>query len=137
MTWLRDYTGIILTGGEPTLHPELHRICAYAKSTGLHVRMITNGSRGSDLPFMRELAQCGLQLLHVSIYSSRPNVEAILRGVPGTLETAEAALDAAHAVGIATNINCVINKLNRDDWTRRQWIYIDVTPTCVTTSGTI
>jgi MoaA/NifB/PqqE/SkfB family radical SAM enzyme len=39
----REYFGVILTGGEPTLHPDLPRICRYARESGLHVRMITNG----------------------------------------------------------------------------------------------
>ncbi|HJL05090.1 MAG TPA: radical SAM protein [Polyangiaceae bacterium LLY-WYZ-15_(1-7)] len=110
----RGYFGIILTGGEPTLHPELPRITAYAREQGLHVRMITNGSRLADRRFAEELARAGLQLAHVSIYSVRPEVEARLRGTEGTLEKAFGALDAAHAAGIELNVNCVINKLNAD-----------------------
>jgi MoaA/NifB/PqqE/SkfB family radical SAM enzyme len=44
----RGYFGVILTGGEPTLHPELPEVAAYAAQQGLHVRMITNGSRLAD-----------------------------------------------------------------------------------------
>ena len=108
----RGYFGIILTGGEPTLHPDLPRICAYAREQGLNVRMITNGHRLADRGFAREMAQAGLQLVHVSIYSTRPQVEEALRGTEGTLERALAALDNAHAEGIEVNVNCVINKLN-------------------------
>src|SRR6185312_2135542 len=86
----------------------------YAADRGLHVRMITNGWRMSDPAFAREMADSGLSLLHVSIYSIRPEIEARLRGLPGTLEKAFAALDNAHAAGIDVNINCVINKLNAD-----------------------
>lgn len=108
----RNYAGVILTGGEPTLHPDLPRICAYARQQGLQVRLITNGSRGSDPQFMHELAQCGLEIVHVSVYSSDPEIETQLRGVRGTLDLAEAMLDSAHDAGISTNINCVINRLN-------------------------
>mgnify|MGYP005855095797 CR=1 FL=1 len=110
----RGYFGVIMTGGEPTLHPELPRIVAYAAERGLHVRMITNGSRLSDRAFAAELAAAGLRLVHVSIYSVRPEVEARLRGAEGTLDRAFAALDAAHAAGIEVNVNCVINRLNAD-----------------------
>jgi MoaA/NifB/PqqE/SkfB family radical SAM enzyme len=110
----RDYYGVILTGGEPTLHPDLPAVCAYAHQRGLHVRMITNGSRGHDDAFTRELAQAGLQLLHVSIYSTRPQVEQSIRGVAGTLERAYAAMESAAAHGICVNVNCVINRLNAD-----------------------
>lgn len=110
----RGYFGVILTGGEPTLHPDLPRITRYARDAGLHVRMITNGSRLADDNFAQAMADAGLQLVHVSIYSVRPDVEEQLRGVPDTLDTSLRALDAAHRHGIEVNINCVINKLNAD-----------------------
>src|SRR5580693_7833298 len=110
----RGYFGVILTGGEPSLHPELPRIARYASDQGLHVRMITNGWRMSDPEFAREMAEAGLKLVHVSVYSVRPDVEARLRGLPGTLEKAFAAMDNANTHGIEVNVNCVINKLNAD-----------------------
>ncbi len=110
----RGYFGVILTGGEPTLHPELPRIAHYAREQGLHVRMITNGSRLADEAFARAMAEAGLALVHVSIYSVRPEVEERLRGTPDTLPRAFAAIDNAHRFGIEVNVNCVINKLNAD-----------------------
>lgn len=120
----RGYFGVILTGGEPSLHPELPQIARYASDQGLHVRMITNGWRLSDESFAREMAEAGLRLVHVSVYSVRPDVEAKLRGLPGTLEKAFAAVDNANKYGIEVNINCVINKLNADhlDENIRHWI---------------
>lgn len=120
----RDYFGVILTGGEPSLHPELPRIARYASDQGLHVRMISNGWRLADEGFAREMAEAGLELVHVSVYSVRPEVEARLRGVPNTLESAFAAVANAHKYGIEVNINCVINQLNADhlDEGIRYWI---------------
>ncbi len=120
----RDYFGIILTGGEPTLHADLPRIAEYARGRGLHVRMITNGSRLADPKFARSMADAGLQLVHISVYSVRPEVEAELRGTPDTLPKAFAAADAAHDAGIEVNINCVINAMNADhlDEGVRHWM---------------
>jgi MoaA/NifB/PqqE/SkfB family radical SAM enzyme len=120
----RDYFGVILTGGEPSLHPELPRIARYARDQGLHVRMITNGWRLADDDFAREMAEAGLELVHVSVYSVRPDVEARLRGLPDTLPKAFAAVDNAHKYGIEVNINCVINRLNADhlDENIRYWM---------------
>jgi len=108
----RGYFGVILTGGEPTLHPELPEIAAYAAQQGLHVRMITNGSRLADPAFARAMASAGLKLVHVSVYSVRPEIEARLRGHEGTLAKAFAAIDNAARLGIEVNVNCVINRLN-------------------------
>ncbi|MGE0320720.1 MAG: radical SAM protein [Polyangiaceae bacterium] len=110
----RGYFGVILTGGEPTLHPELPRICEYARNSGLHVRMITNGSRLADPDFARQMGDAGLQLVHVSVYSVRPEVESVLRGMDGTLPKAFDAVRNAHEHGVEVNINCVINRLNAD-----------------------
>jgi MoaA/NifB/PqqE/SkfB family radical SAM enzyme len=110
----RGYFGVILTGGEPTLHPELPRIAAYASEQGLHVRMITNGWRLSDDAFAKDMADAGLRLVHVSVYSVRPEVEARLRGLPDTLPRAFRAMENAHKYGIEVNVNCVINRLNAD-----------------------
>ena len=49
----RGYFGIILTGGEPSLSDLIPEITRYAVSKGLHVRMITNGSRVAK----REIAE--------------------------------------------------------------------------------
>ncbi len=120
----RGYFGVILTGGEPTLHPELPRIAGYARDQGLHVRMITNGWRLADPDFARELAEAGLQHVHVSVYSVRPEVEAQLRGLPKTLDKAFAAVDNAYRFGLTVDVNCVINRLNADhlDENIRYWM---------------
>jgi len=120
----RGYFGVILTGGEPSLHPELPKICRYATDVGLHVRMITNGWRLADEDFAKAMAEAGLKIVHVSVYSVRPEVEAVLRGMPNTLEKAYAAVANANRYGIDVNINCVINKLNADhlDEGIKHWI---------------
>lgn len=110
----RGYFGVVLTGGEPTLHPELPKITAYARERGLHVRMITNGWRLADADFARDLAEAGLELVHVSVYSVREDIEEAIRGVSGTLERAHAALENAGRFGIDANVNCVINRMNAD-----------------------
>jgi len=124
----RDYFGVILTGGEPTLHPDLPRIVAYARERGLHVRMITNGTRLAEPSLARELASAGLQLVHVSVYSVRPEVEAELRGLPGPLLRAFAAIDAALSAGIEVNVNSVINRLNADHLHENVQYFVDHHP---------
>lgn len=110
----RGYFGVVLTGGEPTLHPDLPTIARYAKERGLHVRMITNGHRLAQPAFAKAMADAGLDLVHVSIYSVRPEVEEHLRGTSGTLRLALAAIENAHACGIEVNVNSVINRHNAD-----------------------
>ena len=89
----RDYYGVVLTGGEPSLHPELPEMVRYAKSRGLHVRMITNGSKVADLEVARSFVAAGLRHYHVSIHSCRAEVEDFLTGVKGSHALAMRALE--------------------------------------------
>ena len=120
----RDYFGVILTGGEPSLHPELPSIARYASEQGLHVRMITNGWRLADEDFAREMAEAGLKLVHVSVYSVRPDVEERCAACPARSRRPSPPSRNANKYGIEVNINCVINKLNADhlDENIRYWI---------------
>jgi MoaA/NifB/PqqE/SkfB family radical SAM enzyme len=120
----RGYFGIILTGGEPSLSPIIPEITAYARERGLHVRMITNGSKIADKAVARRFVEAGLLHYHVSIHSCREEVEDFLTGVRGSFGLAMRALEnleeldrerreAGHE-GVTVNINTVINAFNCD-----------------------
>lgn len=110
----RKYFGIILTGGEPSLSPIIPEITRYAVERGLHVRMITNGSKLAHRELAEEYYEAGLRHFHVSIHSGRPDVEDFLTGVKGSHELAMRALENLGHVGATVNINTVINKFNAD-----------------------
>jgi MoaA/NifB/PqqE/SkfB family radical SAM enzyme len=120
----REYFGVILTGGEPSLSPIIPEVTRYAIERGLHVRMITNGSKLADMTIARAFVEAGLRHYHVSIHSCREEVEDRLTGVKGSfalavralehLETLDAELRAQGRPGITVNINTVINAFNCD-----------------------
>lgn len=120
----RGYFGVILTGGEPSLSPIVTEVTAYARERGLHVRMITNGSKLAELDRARAFVDAGLRHYHVSIHSVRDEVEDHLTGVRGSLALAMRALDnlgqldaerrARGEEPVTVNINTVINAQNAD-----------------------
>jgi len=111
----RQYFGVILTGGEPSLSDLIPEITRYAVSRGLHVRMITNGSRlGTDPELARAYYDAGLRHFHVSIHSCREQLEDFLTGVKGSHLLAMRALEKLGEVSATVNINTVINKFNAD-----------------------
>jgi MoaA/NifB/PqqE/SkfB family radical SAM enzyme len=120
----RGYFGVILTGGEPSLSPVVEEITRYALARGLHVRMITNGSKIADMATARRFVEAGLRHYHVSIHSCREQVEDFLTGVKGSFALAMRALEnlaaldeALRAEGageVTVNINTVINAFNAD-----------------------
>ena len=110
----RGYFGIILTGGEPSLSDLIPEISRYAVDRGLHVRMITNGSRIAKEGIAESYFEAGLRHFHVSIHSCREELEDFLTGVKGSFALAMAALGNLGRVGATVNINTVINRFNAD-----------------------
>lgn len=111
----RGYFGVILTGGEPSLSPHIPEITKYAVGRGLHVRMITNGSKLADKKILQSFVDAGLKHYNVSIHSCRSEVEDFLTGVKGSHAKAMQALKNLGGVqdqGVEVNINTVINAYN-------------------------
>jgi MoaA/NifB/PqqE/SkfB family radical SAM enzyme len=110
----RGYFGIILTGGEPSLSELIPEITHYAVGRGLHVRMITNGSRIAAEGVAQSYVEAGLKHFHVSIHSCREELEDWLTGVKGSFALAMQALEELGKSGATVNINTVINRFNAD-----------------------
>lgn len=74
---LRPLHTVTLSGGEPTLHPELCRIVRMVHERGLHVFLCTNGVR-VDGELLRSLRAAGLDsiLFHVDTGQQRPDLPA-------------------------------------------------------------
>lgn len=110
----RKYDGIILTGGEPTLYPELEEIIRYSISRGIHTRMITNGQKCADPAFTARLKAAGLSHVHVSVHTCKPELQAFLTEVPESLSNIEKALDNFVSLGFTVDINITIQAYNCD-----------------------
>lgn len=108
----RGYDGIILTGGEPTLHPQLADIIAYAREKGIHVRIITNGQKTKDFEYLSELVAAGLNHVHVSIHSHDPEVQAFLSCNENSLHNQLKTLENIGRLGVNADVNTVINHYN-------------------------
>ena len=104
----RDYDGIIITGGEPTLFRELAPLITYARSKGLGVRMITNGQKTSDMDFLRPLYEAGLRHVHQSVYTHDPEVQARLTGKADSHANLSASLDNFGALEMQVDVNITI-----------------------------
>lgn len=108
----RKYDGIILTGGEPTLIGYLPHAIAYCKDKDLSCRVITNGQKTAHFDYLKSLSEAGLELMHISIYTYKPDLQDYLSQNQGSFNNIIATLQNAKKLRIAVNINTVINKLN-------------------------
>ena len=108
------YFGVILTGGEPTLHPELGAIVRGVKKLGVHVRMITNGQKTAEPGVLKELLDAGLEYLHVSVHSFRPEVQNHLTSNEDSFKNLEKTFIETGRLKLTCDVNTVICAQNAD-----------------------
>ncbi len=110
----QGYTGVILTGGEPTLHPQLDEIVAYAEKRNIHARIITNGQKTADRELLQRLVEAGLEHLHLSVHSTRKNLQSEITGNPESLKNVNRTAVNARDLELTCDINTVICAQNAD-----------------------
>ncbi|MEJ2376525.1 MAG: radical SAM protein, partial [Pseudolabrys sp.] len=76
---------LIITGGEPTLHPDLTDIIAHASAKGMKVMMVSNGGLFKPRR-IREYAEAGLSSLVISIDAATAQAHEDNRGLPGVCD---------------------------------------------------
>ncbi len=108
------YDGVILTGGEPSASPLLFPALEYAAKRGLFSRMITNGQHLADASFFRQAVDAGLSHIHVSLHSYRPEVHDFITQYAGAWKALVTCLEHVPKMGVACDINTVINTYNSD-----------------------
>jgi MoaA/NifB/PqqE/SkfB family radical SAM enzyme len=108
------YTGVILTGGEPTLSPLLFPALRLAADRGLAARIITNGQRLADRGFYEACIAAGLRHVHLSLYSAYLRVHDYLTRRPGSWRHAIRCLEHSAELDVSCDVNTVINTYNAD-----------------------
>ncbi len=105
---------VILTGGEPTLHPDLPAIVRHAEGLGLIVGMNSNGRRLADPRLVETLAEAGLNHVQITLGSCRAGVHNGMVGRVGAFEQTVAGIQQALAGGIHTITNTTLTRQNAD-----------------------
>ena len=105
-----------ITGGEPTLHPEILSLLARCRRDGIgRVTMNSNGLRlASDEDFCRALADAGV-CVTLSLHTLRPERSVIIHG-RDVVAAKRKALENLERFGVpATLLNCMIRGVNDDE----------------------
>jgi radical SAM protein with 4Fe4S-binding SPASM domain len=102
---------IILTGGEPLLHPEFFKILEYAKSKFPRVMVQSNGTLLSDEASFGRLASYNPYCLNFSLHGPE-EVHDTLTQSPGSHSRTVNALGMAIDGGIRTASNFVLTSIN-------------------------
>lgn len=102
---------IILTGGEPSLHPDFLSILNYAVERCPRVMVQSNGTIFSDTKIFEDLAQARPFCVNFSLHGPK-FVHDALTGVVGSFDATTKALGYAVNAGIRTASNLVITCAN-------------------------
>lgn len=104
----------VLSGGEPTLHPDFHSIAREAKDTGYkRVQVITNGRMFAYKNFLERALLAGLDEITFSIPSHRKEDHDRLTQVEGSyLQTMAGLKNALENGNVIVNVDIVITKTN-------------------------
>ncbi len=104
---------VVLTGGEPTLHPELLAIIAGLRQLGVGtISMQTNAVRFADLTFCRAVVDAGVRQFMVSFHGHRPETYDRLTGSQGQYPRAIAGIRNLCALGADLTINVALTRQN-------------------------
>ena len=107
------HDAVTLTGGEPTLHPELIAVVAAARARGFtRIGIQSNGRRLREPGRAVDLRRAGLTDVHLSVHGLGPAIHDHHTGVDGSFAEAAAALSAARAAGLTTVVTTVLTRSN-------------------------
>lgn len=107
-------TRLILSGGEPTMHPNFLDFVKLGKRAGYpKVQTVTNGRMFAYPEFLNTAAANGLDEITFSLHGHTAKLHDALVATPGAFEQESRGLKAALAAGcFIVNVDIVINKQN-------------------------
>jgi MoaA/NifB/PqqE/SkfB family radical SAM enzyme len=105
---------LVLSGGEPTLHPQLAELIRFAKSLGTFdvIEMQSNGVKCADLEYARGLSAAGLNKVTVSLHSIDPEHSDEITRLPHAFGKTVQAMHNFRRLGVLTQVAHVITKAN-------------------------
>ncbi len=104
LVWIREHAGPVvlqLSGGEPTLYPQLAELVRAGRALFPAVQLNTNGILLAERPELaRELAEAGLSWVFLQCDGTNDAIHTALRGKP-LLDKKLAAVDNCRAAGLS------------------------------------
>ncbi|MCB1885315.1 MAG: pyrroloquinoline quinone biosynthesis protein PqqE [Geminicoccaceae bacterium] len=114
-----------LSGGEPTLRPDLEELVAAARGAGLYVNLITAGVL-LDGPRVRRLKAAGLDHVQLSLQDSDVDSADRIGGFKGGHAKKLAAARHLREAGLPITINAVVHRQNLDRIERTVALALDL-----------
>ncbi len=106
-------TELVLSGGEPTLHPSLPNVITYGKSLGFDsIELQTNGVKLANMDYAKSSADSGLDIVCISLHSHDAETSDAITKRPKAFSKTVRAIHNLRELGVWTRISHVISRLN-------------------------
>ncbi len=110
---------LVLSGGEPTLHPDLPRLVRRGKAAGAcEVELQTNAVRLADPALVEALVEAGVDAAFVSLHGACAETSDAITRAPGTFDQTVLGLDNLAATPLRVRINFVLCGPNHREFPR-------------------
>lgn len=107
---------LVLSGGEPTLHPDLAQLVGEARRLSFStIEIQTNGVKCEDRAYAERLVSAGLNKVTISLHSTDPAKSDEITRLPRAFERTLRGLHNFRNIGIETQIAHVITKNNYEE----------------------
>jgi MoaA/NifB/PqqE/SkfB family radical SAM enzyme len=104
---------LVLSGGEPTLHPDLPSLVRDAKEMGYRVvEMQSNGVRAAEPEYAKALKEAGLDEVCLSLHSANPEKSDEITRLPNAFWKTVQGMHNFRELGLETKFAHVITELN-------------------------
>ncbi|MHB2026999.1 MAG: radical SAM protein [Elusimicrobiota bacterium] len=110
----KGLTRVVLSGGEPTIHPRYVEIVRETKNKGYtHIQTVTNGRRFCYEPFLMQSVDAGLNEITFSLHGPNSAIHDRQSGSPGSFAQGVTALRRALKIPrLIVSVDVVISKIN-------------------------
>ncbi len=110
---------VVFTGGEPTLHPDLLDLVAFAKSLGYQrIQLQTNGRRLAYRDYVESAVRAGVTEVSPALHGSTAAIHDALTRAPGSYRQTLKGIRNCVRAGLLVYTNTVVVRGNLDDLPR-------------------
>jgi radical SAM protein len=102
----------VLTGGDPLKRPDIFRLVRFASDHGVRISLTPSATPLLTQEAIRQLKECGLARLAISLDGPNPDIHDAFRRVAGSYACTLQAVRWAREIGLPAQINTTITRHN-------------------------
>ena len=119
--------GVVFTGGEPTIHPDILAVVKYAHDLGFkNIQIQSNGRMFAYLEFCKKLILAGANEFSPALHGSKPEIHDELTNSPGAWQQVVQGIKNLKFLGQYVLTNTVINSKNYHDLPNLAQLFVNL-----------